>query len=56
LRSTSIVHDGNGHALAYVYFEGELSRQTAAKLVRDGSLPSVKSCSHGMMPDALLRT
>jgi hypothetical protein len=28
-----IVRDANGHALAYVYFEGELGRHAAAKLL-----------------------
>jgi putative heme degradation protein len=32
-RRCFIVRDANGHALAYVYFEGEAGRQAAAKLL-----------------------
>ncbi len=32
-RSGIIVRDANGHALAYVYFEGEPGRRHAAKLL-----------------------
>ena len=33
LRSCFIVRDNNGQALAYVYFETELGRRTAANLL-----------------------
>jgi hypothetical protein len=32
-RRCFIVRDANGQALAYVYFEGELDRRSAAKLL-----------------------
>jgi hypothetical protein len=32
-RRCFIVRDANGHALAYVYFEGEMSSRAAAKLL-----------------------
>jgi hypothetical protein len=32
-RRCFVVRDANGHALAYVYFEGEAGRQAAAKLL-----------------------
>jgi hypothetical protein len=32
-RRCSIVRDGNGQALAYVYYEGELGRRAAAHLL-----------------------
>jgi hypothetical protein len=32
-RRSFIVRDANGHALAYVYFEGELDRRSAAHLL-----------------------
>jgi hypothetical protein len=35
-KSCYIVHDNNGQALAYVYFESEPGRRTAAKLLTRG--------------------
>jgi hypothetical protein len=32
-RRCFIVRDGNGHALAYVYFQGELGRRSVAHLL-----------------------
>jgi hypothetical protein len=35
-----IVRDANGHALAYVYFEEELDRRSAAKLLTPRRVPA----------------
>jgi hypothetical protein len=40
-RRCFIVRDANGQALAYVYFEGELDRRSAAQL--EGRLGAVRS-------------
>jgi hypothetical protein len=38
-----IVRDGNGHALAYVYFEDEPSRRSATRLTNIAKLPDLLS-------------
>jgi hypothetical protein len=50
-----IVRDANGHALAYVYFEGEAGRQAAAKLLTRDEARGV-AADIAKLPELLTQT
>jgi hypothetical protein len=54
-RRCFIVRDANGHALAYVYFEGEAGRQAAAKLLTRDEARGV-AADIAKLPELLTQT
>ena len=47
--------DGNSQQLAYVYYEGEPGRQSAAKLLTKDEMPTPSQIAQTILPTLLLR-